>query len=233
MGINLSIRLQSIADCIPDCQCVADIGTDHALLPIYLTQKGICQKAIACDIKEGPLKRASSNLKQYGNEKVEIRKGKGLKPLRKGEADLIVIAGMSGTTISDILHKGKDTSQSTPLILQPVQSDEFLRRYLWNNGYEIISEKYVKDYKTYVIMQSIWTGGYSQYCSIDYIIGKHERLPKDKEFADYVLGKIKKYRRMSEGLKKSADSKRNTRMVESTSVLKRLVQVLINIRTEG
>ncbi len=233
MRMNLSIRLQSIADCIPDCKCVADIGTDHALLPIYLTHKGICQKAIACDIRKGPLKSALSNIKHYENRMVELKKGDGLDPVKNSEADVIIIAGMSGITIADILQKGKHKLQYSRLILQPMQSDEFLRRYLWNSGFEIICERYVKDNKVYVIIQSVWTGKNTQYCSIDYITGKHQHLPQNKEFADYVLSKINKYRKMSEGLEKSADSERSTRLMESTAVLGKLVQVLKNIKTEG
>lgn len=147
----LSGRLKLIADAIPKCNCVADIGTDHGYIPIYAVQKGICMRAIATDVRKGPIEAAIKNIKRYRLiEKIETRIGDGLHPIKSGEADVIIIAGMGGNLISNILEEGKEIAKSTNcLILQPMQYPEILRRYLIENNFRIIDEDIVKDENKY------------------------------------------------------------------------------------
>ncbi len=121
---------------------VADIGTDHAYLPIYLVQNGAVSRAIASDIKSGPLAVARQNVaKQSLEEQIELRLGGGLSPYQMGEVDVFVIAGMGGHTIADILAADERLARSAHyLILQPMQNRHFLRSWLYEYGYGIDCE---------------------------------------------------------------------------------------------
>ncbi|QCX32391.1 SAM-dependent methyltransferase [Caloramator sp. E03] len=149
--MKLSNRLDNIARFIPNCKCIADIGTDHGLIPIYAVLNGICDKAIASDIKKGPLQAAKKNIEYYGLlDKIELRLGSGLEVLKLGEANVIVIAGMGGYTISNLLEaEEKIAKEAEFLILQPTQHPEALRRYLVNFGFKILDEELVKDDNKY------------------------------------------------------------------------------------
>ncbi|MBQ4515162.1 MAG: SAM-dependent methyltransferase, partial [Clostridia bacterium] len=106
---NMTPRLLAIADCVTKGSTIADIGTDHAYIPIYLMQKGIIKKAYAMDINEGPISRAEDNILKFKmDDKIVTRLSDGLKKLELGEADEIVIAGMGGILISEILDARQD-----------------------------------------------------------------------------------------------------------------------------
>lgn len=155
---KLSNRLQAIADMVPYNSAVADIGTDHAYIPIYLVNKGISSIAYASDIKTGPILRAEAEIKRFGaQDRVETRIGGGLNSIKCGEADTVVIAGMGGILISNILNQSKDVlSQVTVLILQPMTAVYELRKYLFENSYTIADEILVKeDGKLYTIIKAV------------------------------------------------------------------------------
>lgn len=147
MKLILSRRLEHIAGLIPRCQCLADIGTDHGYIPIYSVLNRISERAIASDINIGPIESARLNIKRYGlTDKIETRIGSGLSTIDKGEADVIVIAGMGGALIGDIIKENLQVSkESRCLILQPVQYPEILRKHLIENKFKIIDEDMVKD----------------------------------------------------------------------------------------
>ena len=106
---TLTPRLYTISNQIDKCKCFADIGTDHAYLPVFMCMTGKCERAIASDINEGPLKRAQNTVRQFGQEeKIQLRLGAGLDTLEENEADVIAIAGMGGIEISNILKIGKN-----------------------------------------------------------------------------------------------------------------------------
>ena len=91
--MNIGARLEAIAALVPQNCVVADIGTDHAYLPVWLMQKGLIKAAIAADIAEGPCRAAQTNIGMYGlKDKIEVRRGSGLTVLKPGEADGAVIA---------------------------------------------------------------------------------------------------------------------------------------------
>jgi tRNA (adenine22-N1)-methyltransferase len=93
--MKLNKRLMMIAGKIPKCHTLADIGTDHAYIPIYAVKNQLCEKALAADLREGPLKMALENIRRCGTaDKIEIRLGNGLEPIIYNEIDVIVVAGM-------------------------------------------------------------------------------------------------------------------------------------------
>ncbi len=145
--MQLSDRLSAIAEFITFGKRVADIGTDHGLLPIFLYLNGISQKVILSDIKEGPLKKAEGNLKIYAPEMAaDIRLGGGLDTLEPGEVDIVVIAGMGGRLISDILAADlKKTKSFKKYILQPRNAQDKLRIWLYKNAFSIVKERLVRE----------------------------------------------------------------------------------------
>lgn len=147
--MKLSDRLNIIANEINSNETMADIGCDHGFLPLYLLENNICTKAILCDISKGSLEKAESNFRVYGHDlNCEFRLGNGLDVIDYGEVDNVVIAGMGGILMSEILDNNPEKSKTIKkYILQPRNKHGFLREYLVNNGYIIRDEKLVREGK--------------------------------------------------------------------------------------
>ncbi|XZH19299.1 tRNA (adenine(22)-N(1))-methyltransferase [Clostridium perfringens] len=145
--MELSKRLKRIAEHVDKCESVADIGTDHGYIPIYLVKEGICKKAIASDINKGPIEKAKVNVAFEGvSDKVKCLLGPGLNPLKVGEVNGVILAGMGGNLTRDILLADMDKVKKYDfIILQPAQNPEVLREFLYKNYYEIIDEDLIKD----------------------------------------------------------------------------------------
>jgi len=145
--MKLSDRLQCIANLVENCETLADIGTDHAYLPIYLIDNRICKKVIASDVRNGPAKKAQKNINKLGFEDtIEVRIGDGLEVIKYNEAETIIIAGMGGIMIARILENGKDIAKtSRDFILQPMTQHFELRNWLKNNNYDIVDEDLCKE----------------------------------------------------------------------------------------
>lgn len=158
--IPLSARLLCCASFVQG-EYACDIGTDHALLPAYLIQSGKCKRALATDIKQGPLSAAAQTLKRFNvTSSVSLCCSDGLKSVpEKGITD-VVIAGMGGETIRDILADpcAKWLTRGTNLVLQPMTKAEILRSWLAENGFCLIKESAVKDTHLYTVMQARYTG---------------------------------------------------------------------------
>ena len=121
-NLKLNARLEMIAERIPKCRILADVGTDHAYIPIYAVKNGYCRKSLAVDLREGPLGMASANIKRYGlGEFIETRLGNGLEPITLDECDVVVIAGMGGSLITgySLLFRQKGTE--CPVIASAAQ----------------------------------------------------------------------------------------------------------------
>ena len=159
-------RLQMIADCMSDCKKFADIGTDHAWLPIYMVSNGFSEEAIACDIRKGPISVAQKNISEYGlTDKIETRLGPGFSVLSENDGlDAAVIAGMGGLMIAGILDNDKNISQSLPMMyLQPNTCEPELRNYLYNNGYEIVDEQAELDGRhTYLMIKCCYNPSFNE-----------------------------------------------------------------------
>ncbi len=140
--MELSKRLNWILDKVDKCETIIDVGTDHGYIPIKLIKDNMASKVIASDINKDPLEKARINASLDGViEKVDLRLGGGLKPLKSKEVQGIIIAGMGGNLIRDILEADLDKVKDVDyLILQPAQNPEVLREYLYTHEYEIIDE---------------------------------------------------------------------------------------------
>lgn len=186
----LSPRLAEAAKLVGKCNCFADIGTDHAYLPIYLLMTGACRIAIASDIGEGPLKRASAAVQKY-NQTVSLRLGSGLSTLERDEADAIVIAGMGGLLIADILKSGTDRlGSSKKIVLQPMTAVPELRKFLADYGWRIESESIVKEGEKLYILMSVKMppdSSFSEtYSEAELFIGKRLTETRPQYFGEYI-----------------------------------------------
>lgn len=144
-------RLECIKYMVSKCSIAADIGTDHGYVAEMLLRDNICEKVIATDLNEGPLNRAVEHLKSVNlSDQCDFRLGSGLTVLNENEADALVIAGMGGELIADIIETSRDIAlKATQLILQPMTTADKLRRYLNENGFKIIDENIVKELHHY------------------------------------------------------------------------------------
>lgn len=141
--LELTPRLHAVADLVPDGAALADIGTDHAYLPVWLLMEGKIRRAIAADLRPGPLDRAKLTAKEYDcQENIIFRLCDGLSDIAPDEVDTIAIAGMGGETIAAILQAAPWTqNEKYTLILQPMSAQNDLRAWLWRSGYHIKQEQ--------------------------------------------------------------------------------------------
>ena len=153
--MKLGQRLQAIADMVPAGSVIADIGTDHAYLPIYLIKQKIAARAIAGDVHHGPYLSAQGAVAAHNLEQaISVRQGNGLAVIQPGEADVVVIAGMGGANIIDILSARPEvTAAFKRLILQPMIAASLVRSWLHAHDWQIINEQLVQeDGKLYQII---------------------------------------------------------------------------------
>ncbi|NLJ99278.1 MAG: SAM-dependent methyltransferase [Tissierellia bacterium] len=231
--MRLSDRLQTIANFIPKNTIVGDIGTDHGYIPIYLIENKISKKVIATDISKNSLDKIINSVKGTKYEKdIDMRLGDGLDPIKPFEVDTVVIAGMGGLLIRDILDKDKDKRDSiTNFILQPNIATEELRKYLYENNFEIVDEKLVKeDGKFYEV---IWAKKGKAYVDQDiyYEIGEKLLANRDPLLEEFLNNRIQ----MNEEILKELEGKETQRTMdryrELTENIKELKVVLKKIES--
>lgn len=195
--VKLDERLMTVANMVRHGGAVADIGTDHAYLPVYLVENGTCSSAFACDVKEMPLKNAENTIRNAGlSHLITPVLADGLSALEKNSVETVVIAGMGGNLIEKILSECDwIKNKNVDLILQPMTHPELVRSFLISNGFEIVQEKgcFFRRH-SYCVMLAAYTGknvkrekGYCYYGELPknndelsrlYITKQYERLKK-------------------------------------------------------
>lgn len=147
--MKLTPRLQKIADEIKPGETMADIGTDHGFLPLFLWEQGISPQVIMADISKGSLDKAAENCRLLAPDTdFDLRLGSGLEVLAPGEVDTVVMAGIGGNLICELLGKDLQKSWSFPkYILQPRRHIGRLRFWLYDNGFSITNEQLVREGK--------------------------------------------------------------------------------------
>lgn len=147
MHIKLSRRLQQLADFVPRGSKVADIGTDHAYLPIYLVKNNISPLVVAGDINPGPIKTAQGQVEGYNvSHLVAVRQGNGLAVVKPGEVDAVILAGMGGSTIIEIIENHPQVVKKLKnLILQPMVAADKVRDWLYKHNWIIIDEELLEE----------------------------------------------------------------------------------------
>lgn len=203
----LNLRLQTIYNLINEGMIVADIGTDHAFLPIELVSNGKCKTVYACDINEGPLKNAHENIKKHGLiESIKTIKSDGLNSLDK-EVDVVVIAGMGFYSAKEILENAKERLNKFKQIIVQVNNDVSLfRKWISDNNFTIKNEKIVKvgnHFYTIIEFNTNYSKSLSEF-EINYgCILLKEKSKEFLEFLEYRLKKLENiYSKLSDSNKK-------------------------------
>ncbi len=159
--MNLTPRLSLAAEMVDKGSIVADIGTDHGYLPVYLVRQGICPRAIACDIKALPLEKGRENIAFYHlQDKIETRLSDGLAGINENEADTFTIAGMGADVIIHILSSCPYIkNEKYTLIIQPMSRYYELTKWLFENQFEILIQRCVSEGKRhYTVMKVRFKG---------------------------------------------------------------------------
>lgn len=186
--IALSTRLFQVAQYIPSHTRVADIGTDHAYLPIYLIQQQQVIDVIGSEIADGPYQNACDNIQKYDLQShIHMRFGAGLETLRLADdIQTISINGMGGQTIVNILAAGiENRSLTVPtLVLQPNTDEWYVRYWLEYHHYRITAEAIVSDNnECYEVIQAVYDEMYQpQLSRLDILFGKYLRQQRDALF---------------------------------------------------
>ena len=205
--IRISDRLRIVAHMCDKGAVVADIGTDHGYLPIYLVQEGIAPSAIAMDLRKGPLEKAKKHIcDNCLEDRIQTRLSDGLEKLSKNEADIITICGMGGRLIADIVTKGKDViTQNTILVVSPQSEVGEFRHFLVSQGFEIEDEQMLKeDGKYYFIIKCRKSeeSVCSEFSETQYQYGWKLLDSKDKTLYEYLIKEKETNEGISNSIKK-------------------------------
>lgn len=200
--MQLSKRLEAVVRLAGTCQCIADIGTDHGYIPIYMVEQHLAERAIAMDVNKGPLERAQKNIQAYRMEdKIVTRLSDGAAALKSGEADGVIIAGMGGLLTIRILESGEEILKTVQtLVLQPQSELEQVRKFLAEHGYRITAENMVLDEGKYYPMMRVEHGTQEKWEEQEYAFGKYliaagnpvlqEFLEKEEKLCGEILSSL-------------------------------------------
>lgn len=201
--MDLSIRLQAVADLVSEGLVIADVGTDHGYIPIYLVETKKIRRAIAMDVNKGPLLRAKEHISAAGyTGQIECRLSDGVSALQPGECDGVVIAGMGGALTIRILEAGKEVFQELrEFVLQPQSELQKVREYLCQNAYCIVEENMVLDDGKFYPMFRVINQASPAYDTIELRYGKlllegknpvlQEFLRKEQDVKEQILEQLK------------------------------------------
>lgn len=219
---------------------LADVGTDHSYIPIYLLQTGRIPQAFAMDIRKGPLLKAREHVEAFGlGDYITLRLSDGVAALSKGEADSILIAGMGGGVMLHILEEGKEVvSSAKELILQPQSEIERVREYLYKEGYSIDRENMVLEDGKYYPMMHMFLGEAKEAPSVYsdeewqmiYRYGEKLLQEKDQTLYQYLLYRIGQYEKILENLKSRQKESAEKRREEIRTELQYAKMALKNYR---
>ncbi len=188
---KLTNRLQACANLVKDGARLADIGCDHGYVPVYLCETGKIKSAVASDVNEGPLNSCKSLVNFSGlNDKIKCVLSNGLQKIDKNEIDDILIAGMGGELIATILG-ACDYVKEKHIILNPMTHPELARKWLYDNGFEIINDIIVSDSRHhYSVFDAEYSGTFREYTQTDCFLGKINDY-SDKEYFVHLLNYLK------------------------------------------
>lgn len=206
--IELTARLMALADQVPPEARFADVGTDHARLPVFLLERGVISKAIATDLREGPLERAKWTTRRHGlTECVSFRLGSGLTPLQPGEADVIAIAGMGGDTIIKIMSEAPwARTEHLTFLLQPMTSTSDLRTWLSGHGWSICLETLAKEGETLYTILNVRFGAMPPLTPAETWVGRQYQGMDAPRRREYIALMTDRAERALEGIRRSTRS---------------------------
>lgn len=200
----ISKRLKAVADMVTKGYIVADIGTDHAYVPIYLIGQKISPKVYAMDINEGPIRMAIANVENEGyEEQIYVEQANGMQKLKPRQVESVVIAGMGGELIVQILKESKVNSTVKEFVLSPHKNPEVLRKYLNENGFIVSEEKMIRDSgKYYVIIKAIH-GTESSYSEEELLFGRKLIEAQSPVLKEYLMERKNKFEQILSKVKES------------------------------
>ena len=199
--ISLTQRLSAAASLVKGGGIVADIGTDHGYLPIYLIQSGKIDRAIAADIGKMPLENARKSVAQYELlDKIELRLSDGLNSFKENEVNEIVFAGMGGTLIAEkLMEIPWIKNESLHFVFQPQSRAEDLREFLFANGFEIGEEIATHEgNRFYIAFDASYTGRTCDYTTADCFLGK---LPKTDDAKIHITKQVNRLQKRYDATK--------------------------------
>lgn len=221
--LQLQPRLQLLADMVPAGVRLADIGTDHGYLPVWLLQQGRIAFAIAADISPDPLDHARQSAQEYGVDGMDFRLCGGLDGIMPEEVDMIVIAGMGGETIIRILESAPWTKDgSHTLLLQPMTKTGLLRDWLADHGYRFVKERLVWDKDILYPIMQVCGGEQPKLTALQRTVGVV--MSDDPLYSEYLTRHIAKMQRAIVGMMQSSSEKNRSTAQELTAILRELEQ---------
>ena len=223
--MKLTDRLLKIASLVDNGKRIADIGTDHGYIPVYLLNQNKIQYAILGDVNKGPLENARKEVTRNKlQDKVDLRLGSGIEVLKENEVDEI-IAGMGGMLINNLLKANEKVAHTTEkLILQPMQAPEELRMFLYQNGYKILDEHLVREeHRLYEIIVCKYEGLEPQEIDpIYYEIGLKLIQNNDPLLNDFIENKI----RINQNVLKKLEGKEGQGIEDKRAALNKKIDAL-------
>lgn len=203
----LSERLKTVIELAGKGNIVADIGCDHAFVSISLVANNCYKRAIAMDINDGPLIKANEHiLENHLKGKIETRKSNGLNKLTEDNVDTVIITGMGGPLIENIIKNDIDKAcKVKKLILGPQSDLAHFRRFLYDNKFEIINEKYLfEDGKYYTLIVAGYNTNLKEYKDDDkdiiFEFGQFVAYNEDNVFTSYIDNQYKQYSQIKKNL---------------------------------
>ena len=226
--MQLSQRLSSVASMVTAGNCLADVGTDHGYVPIYLYERNVIPRAIAMDVNKGPLERAALHIAESGmKDVIETRLSDGLTALRPKEADSIVIAGMGGPLMIRILSAYPEvTASAKELILQPQSEIAEVRIWLYEQGYEIVEEHMVyEEGKYYPMFKAVKNPEAKKLSYLGYKFGRLEVLKEKEVLKDFILRELSNKQNILQKLEEEQTEKSKGRAEEMKQLIKELEEM--------
>lgn len=185
--IRLSERLLAVARETPPGARVIDVGTDHAMLPVWLVQTGRAEHVWASDIRSGPLESAERLIRRTGTgDRIELRQTDGLRGFSRGDGDTVVLAGMGGETMISILAEAPWLRSGVLLILEPQSKQAALRRWLSEHRFAVCRERLVKDAGRIYPILLARGGAPIEYAEAELHIGLWEQIGRDPLLPEYL-----------------------------------------------
>lgn len=226
--MRLSPRMERIADLVPENSIVADIGTDHGYIPRHLIDSEKSKYVIATDISRGSLKKTEDYvLEENLQESIDCRLGNGLEPIREYEVDTVVIAGMGGLLIAQILEESLKKSRTfNRFILQPMVGAKELRVFLHEKGFAIKDEELVREGDKYYEIIVAESGLQAFDKEIDYEISPILRRKEDRLWMDMVNERLRASENIANSLKGNPGEKGQARLEELETVIRQYKEVL-------
>lgn len=202
---SLSPRLQAVAELVPEGTRLADVGTDHGRLPVWLVEHSKVSSAVASDLRPGPLGRAKELAQRWEvSDKISFRLCDGLSGISPTEAETVVITGMGGETIAQILHDARWTKEDGhSYILQAMSGMDGLRRYLSGNGFSILRENLVEEGDTLYVVLLARPGEMKPLTEGEIWVGRQTRDMVSPLRSRYLAQELAKLRRAVIGLERS------------------------------